>query len=963
MSSNIVKLLSLMVLSVFSVSCGEKSKAGNQPEKQTLTSVLMEQEKSGLDESIYNVIANKAGLEDKIKNALMAQVKAAIETHTAVKADRDAAISKAVADTCKPPMVGFDDEIKNAVDMKYPLEKPAVLEKAENLGVATYKIFNDIFTAHPALVGDLNDLMALVKVIKAEETEDNGATQVTRNGKIDGLEIPAGGLGGRTVAQLKAALKIAMEADDHLPLGLVTLTVQADSGVDQRIYDKIIEEPLRGARTVAQLNAIMVAVRDAIAAHREPIAARDQLIVDAVAAQGGANAPYSNGIKNIVDVVHPAVLILEAASHLLHDTYVAVVNTAHANLNNGHRNRLIARIVTAKGLGTTVLRNNDIDAAVREVRGLAVGAALAGEDLTLATAIKGAVATDYPFAVTTLADSGLDNAVYTVISGCARDPEQKNNLMVAVRAVITEANPGVRTGAISAAVNANSAVGAADIATISTAIQTAVTNTYFDPTLPSFAASLLDGPVYGAIREATGLSSAHKTTLIGDIHPRAATQVRAAMNARPRVKATRDGALGTAVTALVGLSVADAAALTMKLIEAAELAQPADLLTDRLGSGLPAQVYHAIVGDTVGGVIIPLAITNAQMNAIMLPVLNALNLRPCVKATRDRAIEDAVRGALGMDPAAVLAAGTDALLWAHGIKAAAEVAQPATALTAKPDLMEQSTYDAITGNTAAGVNVHKGISNLQMNAIIELVETAVLKIRDQEDKATRDGRVDGFAGDTVNVTVVGGPAQPVPVGANWNTAIKAALDLAIPEITAKPTNLAQEVYDYVIDRYASNKAMNELNAALEAALAIDSQAGRFAALNPVLDSFMDTVLNASGGNVVADADKASQKEEIIRLFNKHHPLAVAGSFEGTVRAMTGGFDVTITVSSDTAVAKKKDRVFLPADMTAGLPLKNGDTVVFDSLSADKNGSVPSWGGWASTKVKSVDAAVVNYKNL
>lgn len=961
MTSNIVKLLFLMVLSVFAVSCGEKSKPGADSEKET-SSTLMKKEKSGLDESIFKVIADKDGVSDTAKNAIMIQVKTAIDTHKAIKADRDAAISKAVADN--GALQGFDMEIKAAVDAKHPIQAPPVeLEKAENLGAATYKIFKDIFDAHRDLAAPLNDLLALVKVINAEETVANASTQATRNAKIDVLKIPAGGLGGKTVAQWKAELKIAMESDVHLPAGVVTLILPTDSGIDLNIYNKITERPLRGARTDAQLNAIITAVRDAIGnPPTEPSPARDQRIIDAVAAQGGADVPYSTAIKNVVDTAHAFVLILESASRLLHDTYVAVVNTAHANLHHGHRNILIARVAAAKALGTTVLRNDAIDRAITEVRGLALGAALAGEDLALATAIKRAVATDYAIAITALADSGLDNAVWSLIHGCARDPEQKNNIMVAVRNVIAEPVEAVRNAAILAAVTAQSAGGATDIATLSGVIQTAVTNTYFPAGMPSFAQSHLDYQIYAAIRDFPGLTAAHRTALIGALHPAAATEVRAAMDARPRVKATRDAALGAAAGRL-GLGVADASNLTVALIGAAELAQPADgenILTAQAVSGLPVRVYDALVGNGV-----PLAITNAQMNAAMLPMLNALNERPCVQATRNTAIENVVRGALAMDPAAVLAAGSDARVWADALKAAADLAQPATALTAKPALMDQGVYDAITGNTAAGVNVHKDISNLQMNTIIRKVNKHVLMVRPQDDKATRDGIVDGYAANGTAVKVAGGLNQNVPATADWNTQIKAALDVAIPDVAAKPANLDQDVYDDVTVRLASNKAKNDLNVALEAAIAIDNQAGRLAALNPAFDSFLATVLDRTGGAVIVDADKTAAKEEILRLFNSLHALAVAANFAGTIKPIpAGGFDVTITVTGDTAVAKVGDHVFLPANMTGGLPLDDGDIVHFNDLSANKDANLPRNGLVAlvrgANKVRTVTALVVNF---
>ncbi|MCA9507254.1 MAG: hypothetical protein KC505_02390 [Myxococcales bacterium] len=914
-----LRIFFLAVLTAFLVSCGNGDD-DNQNQDQGST---IERSSTELGENSYKLIEEQKLSVDK-KNKIIGAVNTAIKLHKKDKTARENAINKAVKDN------GGSDALASELNTKVAEENPIAAETVKlddqgSLSNATYKLFKDICDANADKCQKLNDILAQVIEINDQETVANGSTQVTRNTKIDNLNIVPADLAEGDVAQFKGRLKTTMQAHVGLLSGVIELTKVADSGLNPDIYNKIIEQPLRGARSAQQLNEIIVAVRDAITANSQPKPARNTAIENAVAAQGGANAAYSDAIKTIVDQKHQENITAEAASGLKTATYTAVVTTANTSLNNTQRNALMAAVVVAKDKGTSTERNTEIENAIKAVRGIAPGTALAGEDTTLATAIKAAVAADYPIEVTTQAKSGLAQSVWDVINASGRTAEQKNAIISAVVAAKNLAEAQRRTQ-ISQAVTRN---GGTD-ATLANNIITAVTDAYDPAGMLGLDTSGLDAVIYWAIRNAA-IDNAHKVTLIGaDNAPGTLHPIRGAMDTRPRDKRTRDAAILAAVDGLRIVDATQVLNLKTSLLAAADAAQAIDALTSEAGSGLAAGIYNAIVG-TGDPANFPRSISNAQMNAVMAPVDNALKVRPLTQDNRDNALKAAVRTVLGLDAAAELSAtnNVDAFNWYTLIKTAVDTAHAITALDAKPNDMAQAIYDAIVGQA--------GITNAEMN---QAIRSNDLK------NAIKDNRGDKPARDTAIKAALSGAGVlgRALTGDTllWADAIIAAADTTyadavIAKNAAALNSLNEDVYNLVIGMPGKSNA--EINNALVVLASL---------LDPATithQNRVEAIITDAAGNF--SGLSADGKRNLLRAMDQHHPLTVAAGpdvSKGVVEKNmvvggTPGLVVRVDETNNDLIkpfkifgVTKKKRVFLPSAMLAELHVKVGDEVWFTTIS-------------------------------
>ena len=212
------------------------------------------------------------------------------------KAERDADID---------PIVGVvgglgtitADLIKDAMQLDKPLlEDRAGLENSAGVLGATAQLFthvaaNAVAANAPldaATMNQLNTLLTQVKVIYAD-AGNAYATKADRDAAINGLGIVAG-VAGITAAQLKAA----MQNDKELILDPV------EAGLVPAVHAAVVDNA--GARTPAQVNAVMAQVRAVIDADAFNQGNRTNNIhmIDL------ADGVYTGLINNAVDAAHPA---------------------------------------------------------------------------------------------------------------------------------------------------------------------------------------------------------------------------------------------------------------------------------------------------------------------------------------------------------------------------------------------------------------------------------------------------------------------------------------------------------------------------------------------------------------------------------------------------------------------------------------------------------------------------------
>lgn len=828
-----------------------------------------------------------------------------------------------------------------------------------DIGAETYALFQKIAKDDPKKMEEINKLLGAVDAIFKDQTTYD--TLAKRDEAIDDLDIP-NALGGMDVAAIRAALKTKLKADKDLPPGTASLKTFAKSGLAKEpVHNAIVEKGAngRGTRSDAELNALMVAVQDAIRANPNPNAAqtlvRNAAIEDAVVANGGAtngatDAAYKAEIIRVVNIEHPELLLDPAASGLAPLTHGAVANTAHPALTVGQRNALMPLVLAAvrdpAHKFTTATRKAAVEAAVRNVR--ALGAAVfTPEDTALITAIMAQlpVPGEYPIVAMLAAESGLDEDVFNVINAAARSPEQKNGIILELRTHTLQVNKGLRDAAIVEAINAN---GAADPA-FGVALIAIVDDVYFNVAFLSLPASGLDAGVYSAIRRRPApITLAQKAALIG-ANAAAPKPIKEAMDLRPRDHAARLTRITAAVNAAMG-GAGDAAWITA-INTAANIAQPADLasaLPASPGDLLDGGIYDAVFG-SAGTPGVP-KYSNEQMLRAMPELRLALKER--VEAQRDEAIKRAIRIALALDPAAVLAG--DESLWYTTIRTAVEAFSPANGLPNTLTLLgasnlPESIYNVLVNDDFA--------TNAQLNTLmvglrsINMVRVRVNANRNA-DIETQVKAALGLAGD-----VMDGVTNPRAFA--LSEAIKVASATYFGADIHTPGTIALHQWFITWARTKANvapiKTNTQINTLLDAlVLLVPNTTTHQARIDGV-----NAATAAFGGLVEAD------KVELLRKLNEEHALTIlpppAITAEVTeARAATGAHPAGFIVE-DAAAGNAK--YFLPETMLAGLPISVGDNVMFNTVSAapdyqTRAGIV----GFGRVVIKSVTAPIVNYEN-
>ena len=179
------------------------------------------------------------------------------------------------------------------------------------------------------------------------------------------------------------------------------LVLQGASGLNAPVYNAVIDPLHIGGLSIADQNAIMVAVHGAIGAHAANKVNRDAAIDAAIgAAVGGApGAGYAAALKAAVDAdpavavaPPPAVLVLQGASGLNAPVYNAVIDPLHiGGLSIADQNAIMVDVAAAIAVPgqTKVNRDAAIDAAL-----VGKGAPGAG----YAAALKAAVDLEHPIA-------------------------------------------------------------------------------------------------------------------------------------------------------------------------------------------------------------------------------------------------------------------------------------------------------------------------------------------------------------------------------------------------------------------------------------------------------------------------------------------------------------------------------------------------------------------------------------
>lgn len=509
------------------------------------------------------------------------------------------------------------------------------------------------------------------------------------------------------------------------------------------------------------------------------------------------DATLKADIITAMDKAYPAggVLNTKDESGLEQEVYDAII----ANPGNLSKTKLNAIM---DGVKAAIAAN----AAPNKARTDAIKKAVNdnGGDDAFATAVNAAVDTKHD-GVTLVAQGAMPDAVWNVIIGVNTSITNQNNLHAAVTALALKATENERNTDIDTAVDAiNPALAAADATALKTALKDAVRNGYPITKLAKADAGIM-GSVYDAL--------AALNIVDGNLFNAAVDAVK--NNDKQIVKDTRYTAIRAALAA-AGINDATAQAPVLNAVDAAYFSGDYKTFMD---SNLPLAVYEAIT--TLPG-------ANIDMKRALLgvgvahPILDALNLRPRAKATRDATIQGHVNGL----PAPATA--EQKTQWTNALTQAAEIAEPADGANTLPALAaanlenNQPLYDAVFGNSAAVPPQVPPFQNSQMLTMSRGLKDGVIDLRPRADD-TRTAAIEALVRGVLGLAA-GADLAAGTDARNWVTAIKGAVDAMQPTtaLTAKADEMPQGVYDAVIKGKAtSNADMNAILADLAANIFVD----------------------------------------------------------------------------------------------------------------------------------------------
>lgn len=410
-----MRKISFVFISLFVISCGIPDGHPDEPVSEPV-GVLLKLSEINLPYNVYELIKNHGSATISQKNAIMTAVKAAMDAVSKDQAVRDASIDSAVALNGDHPNLAED--IQAQVNIADPIYGTALLFTKDQSGLLQ-NVYDVIKSHGSATIRQKNAIMTAVKFAMDKEPKN----QVIRNIDIK-LAVTLNG----DYPNFAAAIQAQVDKADPIVVPEQLLT-WVQSGLPVAVYDVIAAH---GSATTSQKNAIMTAVKVAMARVPKSQGRRDADIDSAVSNNG--NFPnLAKAIKAKVDTADPvpvvAILLTELQSGLPKNLYDVIAG--HASATNNQKNALMTAVKAAisKSNKYQFERDGEIELAVLR------HANFPG----LAKRIKDEANLADPF-LTTEKNSGLPKYVYEAIaSHGAATIHQKNALMTAVKAAMVQA--------------------------------------------------------------------------------------------------------------------------------------------------------------------------------------------------------------------------------------------------------------------------------------------------------------------------------------------------------------------------------------------------------------------------------------------------------------------------------------------------------------------------------------------
>ncbi|HXW52956.1 MAG TPA: hypothetical protein VEL47_02495, partial [Myxococcota bacterium] len=517
-----------------------------------------------------------------------------------------------------------------------------------------------------------------------------------------------------------------------------------------------------------QKNAIMKGVKKALVENENFL--RDLNIGSAVINNG--NYPdLADAIKAEVAKLFPN-LKTWGESYLPHEVYQVIADRAGAT--TAEKNAIMDAVKAAMDLPKDQqVRDAAIQKAVND------NGAQPGFAAAIKTKLDKVEPIAKPAVLMTRAEADLPQNVYDVIANhSTAKTREKNAIMTAVSEAIKKGGPFLRDYYVDRAVSDNGRY-----AGLAASIKKEVNLAH--PVLVDWLDSRLPLSIYNLIADRKDAKIVDRNAIM--------VAVKAAMDARPKVQATRDAAIAKAVNdngAYPGL--------IDKIKSAVNAYDPIAVvvtLKTKSESGLPEEVYDVIASHYLA--------SNAEKNLIMAKVKAAMAVTPKNQIAREKAIEEAVRenGAYyGL---------------ANDIKKAVDTVDPILAplKTRLESGLPQEVYDVIKN--------HPRATTQQKNAIMADVKEAIaFRPKSQAKRDTnillaviKNGNYSGFDEEIKKAV---DSYDPITVPINLKTWVESDLPVSVynviekhPSATIKEKNSIMEGVKEAMDRRPKDQFMRD----------------------------------------------------------------------------------------------------------------------------------------------------------